>query len=707
MVKRLLPWIISLGFLLSACAGLASKPLPTPPESMDDPSASSQVDSDAPNDIEPEGEVMQAAPEEQSLAGTDRAPEFPPDLEWLNTEQPLTLEQLRGKLVLLDFWTYGCINCIHIIPDLKRLEQEYPDELVVIGVHSAKFENESETDNIRQIILRYDLGHPVVNDKNFRVWGMWGARAWPTLVLIDPAGNIVGGHSGEGIYPVFKPVMEVLVQEFEERGELDRTPLEIKLEKEGLPSTLLRFPGKILADESRNRLFIADTKHHRIVVADPLDGNVLRVIGSGEPGFIDGGFREARFRDPQGMALSADGNTLYVADTENHALRRVLLEEEQVETLVGTGRQASSYPPEGGKAPEVALTSPWDLALDGDQLYIAMAGSHQIWMMDLAQGTVGALVGSGREGTRDAPLPRAELAQPSGLALDGSGRLYFADSEASTIRWADVEADIGEVATLVGRGESLFDFGDVDGVGTEAKLQHPLGVVFVGGSLYVADTYNHKIKILDPDSAEIRTFAGGEAGWRDGTEPFFYEPGGLDAGDGKLYIADTNNHSVRVIDLQTGSTSTLVLKGIEEFSPVSTSGSGGGKTVKRLEKQQVQPGEGTIELEIVMPPGYKFNPLAPSSVQWESQNDVVLLPEGADGNLSGAEMPKSQTVQFHEGTDELRVDLNIYYCENERESLCLIEMVELVVPVEVAPGGAAQVSLTYAIAPPEDLYPGD
>jgi DNA-binding beta-propeller fold protein YncE len=687
--------------LLSACAGLASTPLPQVPEADSPSEATSETDQS-----ESEGELMQSVTQEQSFAGSVEAPEFPQDLDWLNTDRPLTLEQLEGKLVLLDFWTYGCINCIHIIPDLKRLEAEYPNELVVIGVHSAKFENEGETENIRQIILRYDLEHPVVNDRDFQVWGMWGARAWPTVVLIDPAGKIVGGHSGEGIYSVFKPVIEVLVQEFDQRGELDRTPLEVKLEKEGLPSTMLRFPGKILVDAPRGRMFIADTKHHRVIVADVQQGDVLQVIGRGEPGFEDGNFAQAAFKDPQGMALSPDGSVLYVADTENHALRRVLLEEQQVETLAGTGQQAKTYPPTGGQAPDVDLTSPWDVALDGDQLYIAMAGSHQLWRMNLSDGSIGPMVGSGREGTRDAGLSTSTLAQPSGLALDGSGRLYFADSEASTIRWAEVDADAGQVTTLVGSGESLFDFGDVDGVGSQAKLQHPLGVVFHDGSLYVADTYNHKIKVVDPDTAQITTLAGGEAGWRDGPDPLFYEPGGLDFADGKLYIADTNNHAVRVVDVDTGATYTLVLKGIESFTVPTASASNGVKMI-RLDAQQVRPGEGSIRLNVRMPEGFKFNDLAPSSVAWLVQGNATRLPEDAGGTLSETELPMSLPVVFQEGEAQLTVELNIYYCEQERESLCLIEMVQLEVPIEVGSGETTEVTLMHEIVAPEEFYSQD
>ena len=241
---------------------------------------------------------------ERSFAGTKPAPEFPAGLDWLNTDRALTLAQLRGKLVILDFWTYGCINCMHVIPELRRLEEEYPNELVIIGVHCAKFANETDTDNIRQIILRYRLEHPVVNDGDFLVWRIWGVRAWPTLVIIDPAGNVVGSYSGEGIYSLFKPIIKSLVQEFDAKGLLDRTPLRLKLDKEGVPESGLSFPGKVLADETGGRLFIADTNHNRIVITDIASGRVLKVIGSGEPGLNDGDFRTSTFNHPQGMALT-------------------------------------------------------------------------------------------------------------------------------------------------------------------------------------------------------------------------------------------------------------------------------------------------------------------------------------------------------------------------------------------------------------------
>lgn len=634
--------------------------------------------------------------EARSYAGSVPAAEFPDGLDWLNIEQPLSIADLRGKVVLLDFWTYGCINCMHNFPGLKQLEAEYADELVVIGVHSAKFENEGDTDNIRQIILRYDLEHAVVNDNQFVVWNTWGIRAWPTLVLIDPRGNVVGGHSGEGVYPVLKPVIESLVNEFDNLQLLDRTPLELKLEKEGLPSTVLSFPGKVLADPQAGRLFVADTNHHRIIEADINTGVVQAVFGSGVAGFIDGEAARAQFYNPQGMALA--GNTLYVADVDNHAIRSIDLNSGQVDTVVGTGNQASRYPPVAGVAPEVELNSPWDLVLAGENLYIAMAGSHQIWQLGLDDGVLEPLAGSGREGTLNGPRAGAELAQPSGLALGPDNRLYFADSESSSIRWVELSGNSLEVGTLAGGDQTLFQFGDLDGVGTKALFQHPLAVVSDGELLYIADTYNSKIKRIDPATAEVTTWLGEDHGWRDGEEPLFYEPGGLDLVEGVLWVSDTNNHVIRRVDLETGLTSTLVLSGIEAFMPVTDNYQG---TVHALEPATVAGGAGTLLIDVQAPEGYKFNDLAPTSISWSVEGDVAEIPDEANVKMPDPTFPMEFEVDFNEGSGALIADLNLYYCETHTQALCLFDQVRLRLPLVVGSEPGSAVGLTYEIPKPD------
>ncbi|MBZ0303100.1 MAG: redoxin domain-containing protein, partial [Anaerolineae bacterium] len=287
------------------------------------------------------------------------APEFPTGLDWINVPRALTLADLRGKIVILDFWTYGCINCIHMIPVLEQIEAKYADEVAIVGVHSAKFANEGETENIRQIVQRYELKHPVINDHQFKVWGTfapYGVQAWPTFVIIDPRGNLLAVQPGEIPFEAFDRVLTGMVAYFDGTGELDRDPIDLTLESAARANTALAFPGKILADPTGSRLFISDSSHNRIVIADLVTYEVLDVIGTGSRGFDNGGFDAATFDKPQGMALSKDG-MLYVADVNNHAIRAANLTERTVTTLAGTGVQARTYN-QAGPANRTALSSP-------------------------------------------------------------------------------------------------------------------------------------------------------------------------------------------------------------------------------------------------------------------------------------------------------------------------------------------------------------
>jgi thiol-disulfide isomerase/thioredoxin len=478
------------------------------------------------------------------------APELEGGVAWLNTGKPLTMESLKGKIVLLDFWTLCCINCIHIMPDLAKLEKKYPNELVVIGVHSAKFDNEKNSESIRKAILRYDIKHPVVNDADMKIWQTYGVNSWPTLVLVDPEGNYVGKASGEGNYEVLDEVIGKLITEHRKKKTLNEKPMRFDTAKfRDKVDSPLYFPGKVLADEKSNRLFIADSTNHRVIVTD-LQGKTLAVAGNGNPGRKDGDFSAAQFDDPQGMALL--GDTLYVADRKNHQIRELDLKNKKVGTLAGTGEQSRDRT-SSGPAAKIALNSPWDLLLEGDRLFIAMAGHHQLWAIDLKTKNLEVFAGTGAERLRDGPHESSCFAQPSGLASDGKN-LYVADCEVSAVRRVPLDGK-GRVDTLVGTG--LFDFGDVDGTGKEAKLQHAIGVFYHDNKLFVADTYNSKIKMLDLKDQTISTFAGSPK------EPIFNEPAGLSFANGKLYVADTNAHRIRVVDLKTKAVSTLELKGLE------------------------------------------------------------------------------------------------------------------------------------------------
>ncbi|MEJ1931763.1 thioredoxin-like domain-containing protein, partial [Nostoc sp. NIES-2111] len=399
-----------------------------------------------------------------------RAPELPQDYSWLNTDYPLSIKQLKGRVVILDFWTYCCINCLHILPDLKYLEQKYKDSLTVIGVHSGKFANEQETDNIRQAILRYDIEHPVVVDQGFRIWQEYAVRAWPTLMVIDPKGYVVGYISGEGNRDVLDELITQIIQEHQNQGTINFQELSLTLEKQRQPLiTPLAFPGKVLATQAG--LFVADSGHHRIVFSN-FDGDILHLIGNGKSGLNDGTFEEAQFSTPQGMAFDEEKQILYVADTENHALRRVDIKQQTVETIAGTGEQSRNIRPHGGDGLDTALNSPWDLVKVKNTLYIAMAGPHQIWQMDLASCIIKTYAGSGAEGCFDGSLTESAFAQPSGIATNGN-ELYVADSEISSIRGVGL-VEPQQVRTVCGSGD-LFGFGDVDGQGEDVRLQHCLG----------------------------------------------------------------------------------------------------------------------------------------------------------------------------------------------------------------------------------------
>jgi len=489
-----------------------------------------------------------------------RAPELPQNYTWLNTDKPLSLKQLRGRVVILDFWTYCCINCLHILPDLKYLEQKYKDSLTVIGVHSAKFDNEKETENIRQAILRYDIEHPVLVDKNFRVWQEYTVRAWPTFMIIDPEGYVIGYVSGEGKRDFLDQLIAKVINEHQEKGTINFQEINYILEKQ--QQTIispLAFPGKVLATPAS--LFIADSGHHRIVMSS-FDGEVLHIIGTGKSGLTDGSFEEAQFSSPQGMIFDSESQTLFVADTENHALRRIDLKNQVVETIAGTGEQSLNIHPHEGIALETALNSPWDLVKVGNTLFIAMAGSHQIWQMNLETKIIKTYAGTGAEGCVDGSLTESAFAQPSGMTTNGK-ELYIADSEISTIRSVEIVEPF-QVKTVCG-SQQLFGFGDVDGQTTDVRLQHCMGIEYAENFLWVADTYNHKIKLVSPSTGNCQTILGdGFAGLQDGQgkDSRFFEPSGLSVMGSYLYISDTNNHAIRCVDLNTFEVTMLKFSGL-------------------------------------------------------------------------------------------------------------------------------------------------
>lgn len=659
------------------------------------------------------------------------APSLDGGTEWLNTAGPIDLKDLRGKFVLLDFWTYCCINCMHVLPELKKLEQKYANNLVVIGVHSAKFTTEKDSKNIAEAVERYEVEHPVVNDSNHTIWNAYEVSSWPSLRLIDPEGNLVGVHSGEIEFEALDPVMAAAVEYYRSKGLLDEKLLHFDLEKFKAKPTKLRFPGKLLADEAKGRLYISDSNYNRIVVAS-LDGNLLETIGNGAIGATDGSYSEAEFNHPQGMALA--GDVLYVADNENHMLRKVDLAKKTVKTIAGTGRQ-SRFPWPGvdqedanavmpkhfvGPPLETALSSPWDLLIHKKDLYIAMAGPHQIWKMPLDESEIGIYAGNGREDIVDGRLvpprpygaPASSFAQPSGLASDGK-LIFVADSEGSSIRTVSFSPS-GDVKTLIGTAHlpfnRLFTFGDVDGKGADVLLQHALGLAYYRDALYIADTYNNKIKKLDTHKKTVTTVAGNGEPGAENSPAQFDEPSGLAAANGKLYVADTNNHLIRTIDLDNGNAvATLEIKGLTPPNPPKPADDSartfaGAKPID-LEKTEVKPQNGAVKLSVrlELPEGFKINPAAPMAYRIEAESAEGPVDRAAIGKKTVIEKP-SATPEIEipltaaTGADSLKVSLVYYYCQEKKEGLCLAGSVSWNIPLEISPKARqTSISLPYTV----------
>jgi thiol-disulfide isomerase/thioredoxin/sugar lactone lactonase YvrE len=483
--------------------------------------------------------VIAMANGEKRSYGDMTAPEIArPGLEWFNVAAPLPIASLRGRVVILDFWTEGCINCMHIIPTLRRVEEKFPEQVVVIGVHSPKFANEKNAASVRDAISRYQIRHPIIHDPQMSIWRSYGVQAWPTLIVIGADGDVVGKVPGEPDPDRLLDAIENLAKNYQQGGTLKPARLDLRLVPE--PKGRFLFPGKLKkVPGGEKRWALADGGHHQIVLLDD-GGKELGRYGSGEVGLLDGPREQARFNHPQGLAASSDA--LYVADTENHAIRRIDLATGAVTTLAGTGRRGL---PLGRAQPgrTTALASPWDLEIKGDQLFFANAGTHQIGVLDLRSSQVARFAGTGEEALTDGRASEAALAQPSGLALSADGKnLYLADSESSALRVITLSDD-PRMITLVGAG--LFDFGWVNGDFRHARLQHPLGVACDGDRVLVADTYNSAIRELDLDTRMVADFDGGKFTCVDPVCVPSREPAGIvvDSPD-RILLVDTGNHRI-------------------------------------------------------------------------------------------------------------------------------------------------------------------
>nr|WP_161560639.1 NHL domain-containing thioredoxin family protein [Streptomyces antimycoticus] len=601
-----------------------------------------------------------------------RAPELIGRGGWLNTgDNDLTLTDLRGRIVILDFWTFCCVNCLHVLDELRELEEKHRDTVVIVGVHSPKFVHEAEHQAVVDAVERYEVHHPVLDDPELTTWKQYAVRAWPTLVVIDPEGYVVAQHAGEGHAHALETLVGQLEAEHAAKGTLRRGDGPY-VPPEPVP-TELRFPGKALLLPGGTFL-VSDTTRHQLVELAADGESVVRRIGAGERGLTDGTGERARFSEPQGLALLPDG-TVAVADTVNHALRRFDPATGEVTTLAGTGRQWWQGSPTEGPAREVDLSSPWDVAWFAGRLWIAMAGVHQLWTYDPQAQAVRAAAGTTNEGLVDGPAEEAWFAQPSGLAAT-EDRLWIADSETSAVRYVERDGDGFAVRTAVGTG--LFDFGHRDGAAEQALLQHPLGVTALpDGSVAISDTYNHALRRFDPATGEVSTLA---------TD--LREPSGAVLADGDIVVVESARHRLTRLRLP------------EEAVRVDA-------VAHRTQRAATDIAPGTLRLDVVFqaPEGQKLDTrYGPSTRLLVSSTPPELL---AGGEGAGTDL--NRELVLTEGVTEgvLHVSAMAASCDDTDSNsgsaaganeypACHVHQQDWGVPVRITEGGATRLPLVLA-----------
>lgn len=594
-----------------------------------------------------------------------RAPELVGKGGWLNTGgKDLSLADFRGKILVLDFWTFCCINCLHVLDELRELEEKHRDTLVIVGVHSPKFVHEAEHQAVVDAVARYEVHHPVLDDPELVTWKQYAVRAWPTLVVIDPEGYVVAQHAGEGHAHAIAKLVEELEQEHAAKGTLRRGDGPY-VAPEPVAGDL-KFPGKAVLLPNGHYL-VADSGHHSLVELAEDGETVVRRIGDGERGFTDG--TAPRFSEPSGLALAPEGlgYDVVVADTVNHALRGVSLADGSVTTLAGTGKQWWQGSPTSGPGREVDLSSPWDVAFFDGRVWIAMAGVHQLWAYDPASGEVAVAAGTTNEGLVDGPVAEAWFAQPSGLAVSADGeKLWVADSETSAVRWVSRETQT--VHTAVGTG--LFDFGHRDGEAGQALLQHPLGVtVLPDGSVAIADTYNHALRRFDPSTGEVTTLA---------TD--LREPSGAVLVGGDIVVVESARHRLTRLRLP------------EEAVRVEA-------VAHRTQRAATEVAPGPLRLDVVFqaPTGQKLDErYGPSTRLLVSSTPPELLLSGA-----GAESDLTRELVLNGELTEgvLHVSAMAASCDDDPEieyPACHVHQQDWGVPVKLVAGGADRLPLVLA-----------
>lgn len=585
-----------------------------------------------------------------------RAPELVGTGGWIGTGgEQIRLADLRGRFLILDFWTFCCINCLHVLDELRPLEHEYSDVLTVIGVHSPKFAHEADHQAVRDAVERYEVHHPVLDDPELTTWQAYAVRAWPTLTLVDPEGYVVAQFSGEGHAHALRALLDEQIAIHDIKGTLRRADSPY-VPPEPEPTTL-RFPGKLVRLDGGSFL-VSDTRNHSLVeLAADLE-TVVRRIGSGERGPDDGAAGDARFSEPQGLAVlppdiaAASGYDVVVADTVNHALRGVRLSDGRVTTVAGSGRQWMQ-----GDGTD-ALSSPWDVVWWQGRVWIAMAGIHQLWTFDPLSGEVAVAAGTTNEGLRDGGVLTAWFAQTSGLAAAGDV-LWLADSETSALR----KVSDGSVHTIVGTG--LFDFGLRDGPAEKALLQHPLGVTALpDGSVAVADTYNDAVRRYDPSSGEVSTIATG-----------LREPSGAVVDGDHLVVVESAAHRLTRVPLGAAAVP------VDDFA-------------HRTQRPATEIAGGRVELTVVFepPPGQQLDDrYGPPTRLLVSATPPALL-RGGDGR--GTELTRTLDIDPAVGDGVLHVAAMAASCADG--DACHMHQQDWGVPVRVVSGAADRLDLVLS-----------
>lgn len=592
--------------------------------------------------------------------------------QWFNTSRPLEISDLKDRIILLDFWTYACVNCIQALPEIKKLEQTFGNKITVIGVHSGKFDNEKDGLSIKKAILKYGINHPVVNDSDFAIWNNFQAQAWPTFILINPNGRIVSTYLGEQGAAEIMPDVKKLVSKF--RYQLNRDPLPIMLEKYNVIGNVLNFPSKLSYTSSFSYksqklpvLFIANSTQNNIIISS-LAGDIITKIGSGNKGFKDGDFFSASFNAPQSLLYNS--GKLYVADTGNNALRLIDFKKGKVTTLFGSGKRGDIFEGASEAAGSIDLASPTDIEFfpNNKKIVIANSGTHQILSYDIDKKTVSVLAGNGIEGIDDGKYPNNSLAQTADMSAFG-GKLYFVDSETSSLRVIDKS---GEVKTLIGKG--LFDFGHKNGSKSEALMQHPLGLTVDDTGAYISDSFNHSIRKYNFSTKKLYDFLGGKTkgdklGAKNDIE--FDQPEGIVSILDNFYIVDSNNNRIVVVNRKN-----LKSKLLDVMPPLQLQKESFLQylpNLQKVDKIKIK-SESEITLKINIEKGWKINKMGPSFINLldpvkSNQANLISTFDWHSVMEKVIKLPKLEEGDYVlQGT--------IYYCEDKKNALCYIKSYE-------------------------------